>query len=849
MSGNNIRALESFPQGLKSLRVLDLQNNNLDFSALPGDVFAALSGLEVLNISLNQMWLTSPLHNLSRHYRGEIFSPLSSLRTLVMDSLPYGIPFPMDFASLTSLEHLKLRANMTNVRNETFAVFSPIDIKTLTIWSGFLVHLDALSFAHFSALAALDLSYNPILRFDEVSTAWYGLQFTNISELYLMYMTQFAATVVSLEQSFFVGLEKTNITKVALDGNNIVTIAGGFHCYLPKLQYLSVSRNRLLQIQDLMDDLGRLTDVRHIDVSLQSHRTYIKREYLINLEYDRDISKDTSGREQELLQFREQYHSQNEDRRQSSVWTEDMFPLNHSLIESFETPGFDGKSAGTNVPLKECVLQPVPRDMTKPLKIVASPVLEHLDLSGSISIDMEGFGTIAAILYNTTNLRYLDYSRNGLKVLNYPLHFVYASKHLITLDLSYNNISIGGFTNRPGNIEGLNLRGNRLGPQVSSYTSFSYFKNLKYLDLSDNKIIYLSVDDFKENKCLEMLNLAHNDLDYIPEGFFKMLHNLRFVDLSFNVITRLEPATIQELGPGTIGSNIQGETVVVNLTIACTCGNRGFLKWMEKQRSSAGWSHLQVNIIPVHVYQTALGTTCWINSPSGNGVILRNLNVECTWHLALVVSLPCAFVFMVVLCAVYCTRHKWDIKFWFLNNAMKRRKMKEDEAERNFHFEHDAFVAYHVDDVTWVKDTLLPEIEENGGMKLCVHHRDFMPGAAIEENILQSIQNSRKTILLLTRHFLQSNWCHFETQMARLQSIEGGRDIIIPVLLEDFDTLMKEEVSIILRKLLMKKTYLIWPDKEGERPQFWQRLRQALETTRATVFQCECGKGLVELPV
>ncbi len=198
LSSNNISVIESFPPGLVSLQVLVRQDKILNFSALSGDVFTALSGLEVLNVSFNQMWLTSPLENLSRNYRGEFFSSLPSLGTLVMDSLPFPFPFPMEFGNLTSLEHLKLRANMTNVRNETFAVFSRFDIKTLTIWSGFLVHLDALSFAHFRVLAELVLSYNPLVRFNELSTAWYGLQFTNISELYLMYMGQFGAEVVTL---------------------------------------------------------------------------------------------------------------------------------------------------------------------------------------------------------------------------------------------------------------------------------------------------------------------------------------------------------------------------------------------------------------------------------------------------------------------------------------------------------------------------------------------------------------------------------------------------------------------------------------------------------------------------
>ena len=291
-------------------------------------MFDALSGLDVLNISLNKMWLTSP----PRNYLGELFSSLSSLTTLVMDSLPFGVPFPIEFGNVASLEHLKLRANMTNVTNETFAVFSHTSIKTLTIWSGFLVHLDALSFAHFGALATLGLSYNPVLGFDELSTAWYGLQFTNISELYLMYTAQFETTVVTLEQSFFEGLEKTNITKVVLDGNNIVTIAGGFHCYLPKLKYLSVSRNRLVQVQNLMDDIGLLSDVQHIDASFQSQRTRVTEEDLLNLNYGFIHTDDTVGALHEILHYGDVYRR---DRLKADTLP-NMYSTDRSPVRLFE---------------------------------------------------------------------------------------------------------------------------------------------------------------------------------------------------------------------------------------------------------------------------------------------------------------------------------------------------------------------------------------------------------------------------------------------------------------------------------------------------------------------------------
>ncbi len=46
-------------------------------------------------------------------------------------------------------------------------------------------------------------------------------------------------------------------------------------CYRPKIQYLSVSRNQLIQVQKRMDDIGHMTDMQHIDTNFQSLRTRV----------------------------------------------------------------------------------------------------------------------------------------------------------------------------------------------------------------------------------------------------------------------------------------------------------------------------------------------------------------------------------------------------------------------------------------------------------------------------------------------------------------------------------------------------------------------------------------------
>ncbi len=95
---------------------------------------------------------------------------------------------------------------------------------------------------------------------------------------------------------------------------------------------------------------------------------------------------------------------------------------------------------------------------------------------------------------------------------------------------------------------------------------------------------------------------------------------------------------------------------------------------------------------------------------------------------------------------------------------------------------------YHNANLNWLKSELVPHLEESEHhrpLKLCIHNRDWLGGTPIEDNILMSIKRSRQTIVLLSQRFINSNWCQFELQMARLESIDKGQELIIVVALED----------------------------------------------------------------
>ena len=64
--------------------------------------------------------------------------------------------------------------------------------------------------------------------------------------------------------------------------------------------------------------------------------------------------------------------------------------------------------------------------------------------------------------------------------------------------------------------------------------------------------------------------------------------------------------------------------------------------------------------------------------------------------------------------------------------------------------------------------------------------------------------------------------------LARVQSVQKGRNLFVPIILEPTDI---EAMSDGLRWIVRKLTYIEWPREDhrvADRTEFWQKLRDAL---------------------
>ncbi|XP_014326671.1 toll-like receptor 13 [Xiphophorus maculatus] len=174
---------------------------------------------------------------------------------------------------------------------------------------------------------------------------------------------------------------------------------------------------------------------------------------------------------------------------------------------------------------------------------------------------------------------------------------------------------------------------------------------------------------------------------------------------------------------------------------------------------------------------------------------------------------------------------KWHLIYMlhlFLAFLYNSRKGKKADSHQ-----FDAFVSYNSQDEDWVYREMLPVLEEEQGWRLCLDHRDFQPGKPIIENITDAIYGSRKTICVISRSYLQSEWCSREIQMASFRLFDEKKDVLILLFLKDIPP---QHLSPYhrMRKLLKKCTYLSWSKAEKHAGVFWQNVRKALQTKNDT---------------
>ncbi|XP_048124758.1 toll-like receptor 13 [Alosa alosa] len=145
---------------------------------------------------------------------------------------------------------------------------------------------------------------------------------------------------------------------------------------------------------------------------------------------------------------------------------------------------------------------------------------------------------------------------------------------------------------------------------------------------------------------------------------------------------------------------------------------------------------------------------------------------------------------------------------------------------RGHYYPYDVFVSHTVDkDESWVVDRLLPSLKHRGPpfLKLCLPRKDFQLGKDIVENKTDSLYRSRRTLCLVSRHYLRSNWGSLEMRLGTYRLQVEHRDVLILVFLEKIPSNLLSAHHRLAR-LVKTRTYIEWPQDPAQQEAFWDTL-------------------------
>ncbi|KAI5635919.1 leucine rich repeat domain-containing protein [Phthorimaea operculella] len=209
-----------------------------------------------------------------------------------------------------------------------------------------------------------------------------------------------------------------------------------------------------------------------------------------------------------------------------------------------------------------------------------------------------------------------------------------------------------------------------------------------------------------------------------------------------------------------------------------------------------------------------------------SNIVVSQVNVQqlcSTWRAGVLGGVLALFGLLTAIIALLLLKYSFEIKVWLYARGMFARWLVVDDDDRKY----DAFISFCHKDEDFVSEHLLPGLEDNPQpYKLCIHYRDWMPGEFITTQIAQSVADSRRTIIVVSKNFLESQWARAEFRTANMTAIKERKTRVIAILLDDVNS--HKELDPELKSYLSTNTYLKWGD-----PWFWEKLRYALPHRKA----------------
>ncbi|XP_014908291.1 toll-like receptor 21 [Poecilia latipinna] len=857
---------------LPNLQYLSLDKNKL--SAIDPLAFQTLHQLKHLNLSFNNLSDLSPLlfqdlHNLTsllltnnvlKALPEDIFSDVANLKTLNLrnNNLTNFSAVVKSVSHLTSLKFLDLSSNnLTSLSDSNISL--PQSLKVLDLCRNNL-HTLGCNPSLLRFIQVLDLSFNSKLS----TKALEGVDLRNVKRL------QLRSTSVK-------AVEFLNISNIS--AGHVVFSGMGLKNDSLLIDLCTMLRRKRSWIKNI--------DLTHNGIHNATNSTFSVCPQIIGaLDLsNNDLNKvhclDFLGKQVGIKKFNAEHNHITSLKSCKTINFNNLKELSYRYNRILSVSGY--------------AFSHMPKIETLKLNINNIAFLHRKALRGLKNLKtLRLDNNLLTDLFNDTfkdnyNLQILNLRNNRISVI-FNETFMNL-RNLITLDLGGNKIT----QIHPSGLDGLRslskfyLDGNNL-KQIDSSLYHAFQDTLTVLDLQKNFIRF-----YKESVISPFVNLSklsdlkldsqrNYGLVVLPKKFFKGLHSLESLYLTNNKIDFLPPEAfddltslkfltldnccvgVAQLKPG-VFKNLRNLTrlVVENMGIQNfskdVFGNLTKLRMLQLNRnvmqsisvdaleSLPKLHYLDMRNVPLScTCKNSLLQNYTVNNPNVQIVYLYEMKCQVDKKQKFhnfdtkvcyidqgkyLFFSTAAVIFLFTVSPLLYVKLYWKIKYsyyvfrsWF-SDHWRRLREKEEKCT------YDAFISYNFSDEEWVMNQLLPNLEGNGSsFKLCLHHRDFEVGRYIVDNIVTAVYSSRKTICVVSKNFLRSEWCSLEIQLASYRLFDEHRDVLLLVFLEPIS---ERQLSSYhrMRKVMLKKTYLQWPGPDCTDPSqaqelFWNQLRRAI---------------------
>ncbi|VDI49466.1 Hypothetical predicted protein [Mytilus galloprovincialis] len=747
----------------KYLQELFLRQNQLDY--LSNNSFQGLHKLTILDMSENIL-------NLSNVYSAELFHPIKNLTKLdIRRNMPQPIDFVADynypdhaFGILTELSFLGI--DMMPLPHFGSGFGHMTTLKELHFDSCYLVRLSNEIFQRFSSSVEQLTIRNCRLHF-VVTDDNALLQFPNL------HVIDFSGTFMHLKHALELLQPYRN--------KSITTINFG-HVSDVSIDRVDIPYVLTITV-DIMKNLKTIC-VENLDLSENGIVDY-EPGSLFSLDHLKCL-RHISFKGNRFLLFSEKNLNEIQYFFRKTVRLK-------SFDYSYNAVNYDIKYSGTsnsdfNCSFHSCVILP--------------KSLEKLDVSYTIA---NTFPAIYLLVPKNNSFTYLDvsYSNINAPMIDFQIRLETFISNGGDYSFAWNQLKRSPYHT----LKTIVWKNADLDTAIRLYGNqfFNSIRSIESMDISENDIWFFPDDLLNPMPNLTYLYLSKNSFQSIPIQLSDHT-KVQMLDVRKNRLTSVSSAIrdwadkMQELH----GMTLQ----LTDNAFECNCDNIDFIRWIQTTKVDLDSRSYKCKLSNGTVIDTFIA----YNS-------LYELFADCKNTMWLTFASTLLSTFITISLLLFAYNRRWKIIFSIYGVI---RRVVERKVWRIY--QYDVYISYEGDIVIWIKNVLIPKLEIEWGLTMCIKDRDFLVGPSQADNEAESIQNSRSIIFLITPEFLSSHDCMFELDRAKYERITKNLERIIIITKDITITDIPVEFSYIWNYAFIVQ----WPENLEDLDDTWRKLRMLL---------------------